>query len=70
MSARQNITLHHERRCVRVRYDRDWREWYVRLYVDGQQQHGATYHTDDHADAVDTAWVMLGVPAAQSAALH
>lgn len=42
-------------RSARVYRDTDWNEYRVKFYQEGQHQAGADYHTDDQADAEDTA---------------
>lgn len=46
-------------RSAKIFWDRDWNEFVVRFYEQGEYNQEADYHTDDKQDAVDTAksWI-------------
>jgi hypothetical protein len=45
---------------VKVYRDSDWDEYVCRLFANGEEMVESSYHTDDKADALDTANRMLG----------
>lgn len=49
-------------RIAKVYWDYDAREYTVRLYLDGALYAPADYFTDDHADALATAKLMVKEP--------
>lgn len=48
-----------KQRSVLVRFDEEWEEYLVELFVNGVKNEEATYHTDDLEDAVGTAKQMV-----------
>lgn len=44
---------------VRVYRDYEWDEYSVRIFKAGIEQVLASYHTDDRADAISTAEIMI-----------
>ena len=44
---------------TRTKFNRDWNEYTVRLFVDGNYQAGSDYHTDEKEDATETAVAMV-----------
>jgi hypothetical protein len=55
MATRKIATYENGSRAAVVYRDADWQEYQVRFYVAGELCRDATYHTDDKADASDTA---------------
>jgi hypothetical protein len=47
---------HYEARIYR---DAEWEEWRVKLYIHGNHQKDADYHTNDKSDACHTAEAMV-----------
>ena len=46
-----------DRRCS-VYWDSEWEEFIVHLFENGVKNEGASYHTDDKNDAIETAKAM------------
>ncbi len=46
-------------RVAHVYWNREWEEFVVKLYVDGEHVEAADYHTCDKQDALDTAGLMV-----------
>jgi hypothetical protein len=42
-------------RSVKVRWDREWNEYTVQFFLNGEYLHLSDYHTDHKGDAMDTA---------------
>tara|TARA_Y100000310_G_C20387431_1_gene671128 strand:- start:289 stop:576 length:288 start_codon:yes stop_codon:yes gene_type:complete len=55
----KTITSKSKRYNVVVYWNAEWQEYVVKLYVDGQEQKAASYHTSDREDAIGTAEEMV-----------
>ena len=42
-------------RSVKVRWDREWKEYTVQFFKDGDYLNLSDYYTDNHEDAITTA---------------
>lgn len=49
----------HGYKTAKVYRDSEWQEFRVRLYINGQLNAPADYHTDEKADAIATAAAMV-----------
>lgn len=59
MTLRKIHTESNGHKTAKVYRDSDWQEYRVRLYINGVLHAGADYHTDDDADALDSALAMV-----------
>ena len=50
-----SVTNTSTNRVSKVYRDSEWNEYVVEFYIAGVKQHGASYHTSDREDAMDTA---------------
>lgn len=46
-------------RSVKVRWDRDWKEYTVQFFIKDEYLNLADYYTTDHLDAMTTAYAHL-----------
>lgn len=59
MALRKIHTATGSDKVAKVYRDVEWNEYRVIYYLNGQKLNGADYHTDDKADAINTAnlWI-------------
>jgi hypothetical protein len=49
-------------KTAKVYRDAEWQEWVVEFFIAGVKKEGASYHTDDRADAEGTALAEIARP--------